>query len=192
MKKILLLISVLMVSSGCLKSPMDGFRYEIRNDTTWNGSSSIFFDVGYRLPEHRTKDFLDTLLIYWTKPELMDYTLFHITYETNNTLFNIYFGARAQITVSKNVNHNSNITDPMDDNYYTTIVTIADSLPVIEDTTQLHLRQDLESPTAINLMIKTKPLDATEYEYIGHTVLSEISVTEGMLDSARPLPDLLK
>ncbi len=192
MKKILLLISVLVISSGCQKAPTEGVKYEIRNDPIWNGNAFISLGLSYQLPVHRTKDFLGTLLLYFTNPELRSYHFFEIIYEESNTIFDIYFGDNAQITVSDNVNYNGSVTDPKDDNYYTTIVTIADSLPVIEDTTQLHLRQDLEPTTTISLMIKAKPYKVTDYEYVGHTVLNEIVVTEGALGYARPLPDILK
>ena len=190
MKKILLLISVLLIS-GCLPALEDGFRYQLKNDPAWNGNASIYFDVGYQLPEHRIKDFLGTILLYWTKPELRNFSYFMIIYEENHTHFNLSFMNNAIITVEDNSNYSDSAVDPKNVNYYKTIVTIGNSLPVIEDITQLYLRQDLDPTTAISFMIKKKPHNATDYEYVGHTVLNQLEI--GAVNArVMPLPDILK
>ena len=196
MKKILLLISVLVISSGCQKAPTEGVKYEIRNDPIWNGNAFISLGLSYQLPVHRTKDFLGTLLLYFTNPELRDNVNINIEQIDSNEVpvfysdFKINYEA-INVTVENNNNYSSSITDPKDVNYYTKTITYDEIIEEVDTKVKIYLRQDLEPTTAISYMVMTKPLNGANYEYVGHAYLNQLNIKPAA-GLRKPLPDILK
>jgi len=200
MKKILLLISVFLISGCCDTLDSGHFEYKLKNDPTLDEDAYIVLFVKYELPEHRNKDFLGTILLMMTKPELNhDLTIFIEYREDNGTSFLSDFGGLIndeiiEVTVDNNSSYHSSVKDPKDVNYYTKIVTYEQSrLGEEAITVQMYLRQDLEPTTAISYMIMTKPLNGKDYEYVLNTFLNQMSITSTHVDSKpSPLPDILR
>ncbi len=195
MKKILLLISVLIMSGGCdCTTEAEGFSYELRNDPASGGYTYISMVTAYPLPEHRTKDFLDTMILLMTKPELDDDVRVIIEHIDSNdiSLFYSPFNDGVGVTVKTNSNYSSSVVDPKDVNYYEKVITYDEILLDVYREIQIYLRQDLEPITAISYMIMTKPLNDAEYKYVGHAFLNQMSVTSAYVGIPKPLPDILK
>ena len=199
MKKILLLISVLMMSSGCdCLSEAEGFQYELRNNSATGGVDYINMITAYPLPEHRTKDFLATMILLMTAPELDGDIRVNIEHIDSNNIslfssnFGKGYGTPFKVTVEDNNNYNSSLTDPKDVNYYTKIIAYNETIKGAYTMVKVYLRQDLEPTTAISYMIMTKPLNGASYEYVGHAFLNQLSVTSAYVGIPQPLPDILK
>ena len=192
MKKILLLISVLMMSSGCCEVKPEGYQYEFKNDSAWDGSAYLSLAVGYPLPEHRTKDFLATMLLILGNPELSDNAVFNIEYRQNNgNSFNLGFGNTLKATVSTNQSFSSTITDTKDINYYSNIVTYDQSISGEGDIMQIHFRQNIDTKT-LSFMIMTKSSGDLDYIYLGNALLNKMTTHRSYSVGKSPLPDILK
>ena len=194
MKKILLLISVLIISSGCLPEE-EAFFYKLSNNSTSEEQCSISFIVSYPLPENRLKDFIGTMSLFLTKPELSNETLFSVEYNDNAAEdggTGTGFGYGMEVTIDNNSNFSSSITDPKDINYYTNIVTYQEQRKWVDNTVKVYLRQDQNlNPTAVSYLIMAKPHNIDEYGYIGHAYLNQLDIKPaGGL--RKPLPDILK
>ena len=196
-----------MMSSGCdCLSEAEGFQYELRNNSATGGVDYINMITAYPLPEHRTKNFLDTMILLMTNTELKTSARFNIEYmgnsnsNSNNTpLFYSGFHNRVNgvseainVTVEDNNNYSSSLTDPKDVNYYTKIIAYNETIEGAYTMVKVYLRQDLEPTTAISYMIMTKPLNGASYEYVGHAFLNQLSVTSAYVGIPQPLPDILK
>ena len=192
MKKILLLISVLMISSGCCEVKPEGYQYEFKNDSAWDGSAYLSLAVGYPLPEHRTKDFLATMLLILVNPELSDNAVFNIEYRQNNgNSFNLGFGNTLKATVSTNQSFSPDITSPKDINYYSNIVTYDQSISGEGDIMQIHFRQNIDTKT-LSFMIMTKSSGDLDYIYLGNALLNKMTTHRSYSVGKSPLPDILK
>ena len=192
MKKILLLISVLMISSGCCEVKPEGYQYEFKNDSAWDGSAYLSLAVGYPLPEHRTKDFLATMLLILGNPELSDNAVFNIEYRQNNgNSFNLGFGNTLKATVSTNQSFSPDITSPKDINYYSNIVTYDQSISGEGDIMQIHFRQNIDTKT-LSFMIMTKSSGDLDYIYLGNALLNKMTTHRSYSVGKSPLPDILK
>jgi len=202
MKKILflLLIPIFLSSCGGEGPPPEGFGYRISNDTSTEDTSYILVLTDYELPEFRVQDFLGTIVLFLTEPELDNDRDIHIgLYDKDGKEFQVDFYPSSvqcdfnnshQVSVDNNSNFDSNVIIPTDINYYTTIITANSRWAGIERAIQLYFRQDLDT-TVISFMIRIKPDNATDYEYFGHTVLNKI--TRDLVGIAtKPLPDILR
>jgi len=189
MKKILLLICIFLASCDD-EIPNEGLVYEKLNSSI--GNHYISLDINYELPQYRIDDFLGTILLFLTEPELKGFWSIRIGYEDGGNFFTAGFGLHgSQAIVDNNSNYNSSITDPKDVKYYTTIIIFNDrSLAGINITLRIYLRQDLDS-TTISYMIMIKPYETSPYEYIGHTVLNQMFILS-TYGEREPLPDILK
>ena len=196
MKKILLIISVLVMSSGCCLNcgvEAEGFLYELRNDSASGGYTYINMVTAYPLPEHRTKDFLGTMILLMTAPELDNDVRVNIEHIESNdiSLFYSPFNYGVGVTVKTNNNYSSSVVDPKDVNYYEKVITYDEILLDVYREIQIYLRQDLEPTTAISYMIMTKPLNGANYEYVGHAYLNQLNIKPAA-GLRKPLPDILK
>lgn len=195
MKKILLLISVLVISGCCCVEPYDewGYEYQVRNDSSSDGYAFISLNVGYELPEHRVNDFLGTLLLILADPELNSNAYFMLDYNKNNeTSFHLAFDKGVESTISSNGLFDPLVTDSQNIDYYTNIISFIDeSISGEENIIQIHFRQHLD-PTTINFMIMTKSYNNIIYEYVGHALLKQTVTNRSYYVTPSPLPDILK
>ncbi len=194
MKKFLLLISVLIMSSvcclGCEEVSTES-RYELRGDYETNKFAGIILRVDYQLPEHRTKDFLETILIIMSKPELYNKAGISIGFkEDNGTRLYSSPSSPTQATVDNNSNYSIDATDLKNSNYYTHVISYDNIISEGKEVVQLYLRQTLEQPTTISFMTMKKSRDATNYTYVGNTLVNEMTTIHA--ESQQPLPDILK
>ena len=150
--------------------------------------------TAYPLPEHRTKDFLSTMLLIMSEPELHNEVYLALGYEGDKgTSFYSQNGSQMNIIFESNSNYDNNLTDPKNVNYYTNIMTFDQTMSGVEHTVQMHLRQDLNSTTTISFMTMKKSHNVTNYEYVGNVFVNQMSITPAHIGTnPKPLPDILK
>ncbi len=207
MKKILILMCVFL--NGCCldcgvitELPYEGLIYEMSDKSivseayspiaTYYEANSIALITSYELPEKHSKDFLNTVILFFTKPELSEWMDIRFGYDNKSDiqLSKVFFD-HYDAKVSENTNYDQSVTDQKNVNYYKTTLTIYIQWLGLINKAQIHLRQDLEPTTKISYMIMGQPFVGQPYEYIGHAVLDNLNVRP-TYGTRQPLPDILK
>ncbi len=200
MKQILILMCIFL--NGCVDPWGGGYYDEVEYEhktalyefSTSNDYATNFIDVhmDYELPEHRAKDFIKTLSIILNTPELKNtvYIQF-LHYSYDGLTFDAYLGRDETIVADNNSDFDLLLSDPLDVNYYSLVLTYKEVWFDIENTVQIHMRQNSDAPETIRYMVMVKPHNSDEYKYLKHTMLNKLTTTvfnhEGI-----PLPDILK
>ena len=188
MKKALFLVCFFLTS--CL-APQEGFNYTMSTDSTEINLGKISFHTEYELPQSRVKNFMNTIILFLTEQELKNDIFIEFYYNgKQGDSFSKWFYSDTEVAVTSNGSFDSNINNPKDINYYTTILSFEESHFEVKNEMQIYLRQDKGSEK-INYMIMIKPYKASVFEYLGHTVLKEITISPAG-GSKKPLPDVLK
>ena len=204
MKKILILICIFL--NGCVLDPYNDYfedtvyehykmEYKFSDGNQYTGNFMHIY-LPYQLPTHRTKDFLGTLSLILTSPELNNNITMQImnsigTDVSYDTSFHVYLNEYNKPVFNSNSNFDMSIVDPTNINYYSATITYNETWHEIKNTVQIHLRQELSHYTTIKYMVMIKPHNSTEYKYLKHTVLDNF-VTEQSIYEGIPLPSILK
>ncbi len=201
MKKILIVICIFL--NGCILDPCGGgyddvTKYEHKSmhykftDTNSYSTNFISLQTPYELPEYRTDDFLETLLLLLATPELKDdISIQFMNNRNSDATFNLYYENNTEITVENNIDFDTNSNDYLDTNYYTDILIYKESWFHIANSVKIYIRFDKTPKTKISYMVMIQPHDTTTYKYLTHTVLSNFIVSENYYEGV-PLPEILK
>ncbi len=208
MKKLLLLMCVIL--NGCCLDcgigsngyPQESLIYQISNNPAvseatsfanpWDKDNFIGILTNYELPEKHTKDFLNTVILFLTTPELIDNAEIGFGYsDGDKIILRQMFYSHKQVTIDNNTDYNSLIEDPKNINFYTHTLTFSTKWLGIQNKVQIHLRQDLEPNMIISYLIMAQPFKGQPYEYIGHQALDTFDI-QPTYGTREPLPEILK
>ena len=191
MKKIVILVCFFLTS--CCRFPQEGFEYSISSDSGIPNQGAMLLYTGYELPQSRVRNFLSTTILIWKEKELKDDMYILFRYEGNGKKFGKMFFSDTEVEVTLNVDFSSSLTNQKDINFYTDVLSFDYPLSEVENKMKIYLRQDKGSEKIYYMIMNkpNKPNNTSDFVYLGHTVLDEISVQPQYIDP-KPLPDILK